>query len=58
MVNVTIQIHHDTGKRTITEESHVDRVVDFEGYDSVRVYYNDESYDDYYHATITNIFFE
>jgi len=55
---VKVLIHHDEGVRTVSDDSDVNEVIDLEASDAVRVYYENGNYDDYYHATITTIFFE
>jgi len=55
---VKVLIHHDEGVRTVSDNSDVNEVIDPEEGDAVRVYYENGKYDDYYHATITTIFFE
>jgi len=55
---VKVLIHHDEGARTVSDDSDVNEVIDLEESDAVRVYYDNGKYDDYYHATITTIFFE
>lgn len=53
-----LSIHHRDGVATFDESDNVVDVIDVDGSDAVRVYYPDNSYDDYYHATITNVRFE
>ena len=57
-VMTVLSIHHQDGVATFDESDNVVDVIDVDGSDAVRVYYPDNSYDDYYHATITNVRFE
>jgi len=57
-VMTTLSIHHQDGVAIFDESDAVVDVIDVDGSDAVRVYYPDNSYDDYYHATITNVRFE